>query len=564
MSATPTVPKQSPHLAAPVRPGARTLLIALGIFLVTCAVLLWRALRATDGHFVYALDDAYIHMAIARNWALHGVWGITPVGFSSSTSSPLWTLLLGLVYRAAGAGAGVGVAAPFAMNAALALILIAWLQRILGRRFADPGVNLLVLLFIIYIIPLPALVFTGLEHVLAILVVLPLLYLAAGALARGRVGRGEGAILLALAALAPAVRYEGLFLVLVAGLLFMARGRRLFGGALGVASVIPVGLYGAWSVAHGWHWLPNSVLLKGNPPDLSSVAGFITTILTVWRMWFDNPYMIVLCLFCMATFANRLRRDVTPWTEAAMLNLITAATIVLHMTFARMGWLFRYEAYLVAMGAMALALAWQNELTGLLEGLERRSATESLALACVALLALLPFMPRLFASLVGLPHDVRNTYEQQYQMARFLNRYYAGQPVAINDIGAVSYMTDVRIVDLFGLANPEIAREKLAGNYTTRVLDRVTRAAGVRVAMVYDKWYKEAARLPRHWIKVGEWEVDDNRILGDATVAIYGTTPEAAARLGEQLSAFAPELPATVQQRFFLLPSPAPAPPPGP
>src|SRR5690242_17300955 len=71
------------------------------------------------GQFAYALDDAYIHMAMARNVVQHGVWGITRHGFTSSSSSPLWTLLLSAV----GAVAGIHDLTPLLLNTLFASAL---------------------------------------------------------------------------------------------------------------------------------------------------------------------------------------------------------------------------------------------------------------------------------------------------------------------------------------------------------------------------------------------------------------------------------------------------------
>ena len=83
------------------------LLLALVAFLVSLAAALRAGLRATDGHLIYSLDDAYIHMAVAKNLARSGVWGCTPFHFSSSSSSLLWTLILGIANRLAGEGFGL-------------------------------------------------------------------------------------------------------------------------------------------------------------------------------------------------------------------------------------------------------------------------------------------------------------------------------------------------------------------------------------------------------------------------------------------------------------------------
>ncbi len=54
------------------------------------AISLWR----NDGTFVYALDDPYIHLDLAKQIATTGVYGVNPGEISSPSSSILWPFLL--------------------------------------------------------------------------------------------------------------------------------------------------------------------------------------------------------------------------------------------------------------------------------------------------------------------------------------------------------------------------------------------------------------------------------------------------------------------------------------
>jgi len=156
----------------------------------------------------------------------------------------------------------------------------------------------------------------------------------------------------------------------------------------------------------------------------------------------------------------------------------------------------------------------------------------------------------MFASLVITPQASRNIYEQQYQMGMFLQRYYPGRAVAVNDIGAVSYLADVRLLDLWGLANVDVARLKLRGEFGSREIDDLTRKQGAVIAIIYEDWFKIKGvnGLPLEWIKAGQWSISKNVACGSDTVSLYGLDPSTGEELAQNLRRFESELPDDVAQ----------------
>ena len=54
-------------------------------------------LKEKLGDYYYPLDDSYIHLSIAKNISFHEVWGITRYEFSSTSSSPFFSILLSIL-----------------------------------------------------------------------------------------------------------------------------------------------------------------------------------------------------------------------------------------------------------------------------------------------------------------------------------------------------------------------------------------------------------------------------------------------------------------------------------
>ena len=58
--------------------------VCVVILLATVATVLNIARQRTGGGLVYGLDDPYIHMAMAKNLARHGVWGVNATEFKKA------------------------------------------------------------------------------------------------------------------------------------------------------------------------------------------------------------------------------------------------------------------------------------------------------------------------------------------------------------------------------------------------------------------------------------------------------------------------------------------------
>jgi hypothetical protein len=518
------------------------LVAVAGIFAAVFSLTLLFIYSYNDGRFVYVLDDAYIHMAVAKHMAQNGVWGITRGAFTSLSSSPLWTLLLASVFRLAGPGELL----PLAMNGIAALAVLGWFHVLMLRIGLPSAQRFFLLLAFLFLTPLTSAVFTGQEHVLHVGLALWLAWAAARALAPAA-GEGTPAILAVClpAFLATSARYESAFLVAAAALLFFIKREYRNGTLTALAGALPIFIYGAVSAAFGWSWLPTSILLKGNTPDWHSPAKIAASLgYAGYRQLLSTPHLLfpvlgALLLLIFATVRASLFRS-----RAAVLAALFTLTTLLHLQYARTGWFYRYEAYLVGLGVLTLAAG----LPGLRASWRPLSAVPKALAAVLCVAAGLPLAVRGYGALVSVPAASRNIYEQQIQTATFLHLYYDGQSVAANDIGAINFFADLRCLDLWGLASRDVAALKLHGRYTTDAIASLARSAGARIAVVYDPWFLSYGGLPVSWIKAGTWRIRDNIVCGVDTLSFYALSPEEAESLKTHLREFAPHLPARVIQ----------------
>jgi hypothetical protein len=536
---------------------------ALVALWIAFGVITAQSIKKTDGRLVYALDDAYISMAIAKNLAQHGTWGVRADQFTSSASSVLWILLLAAAYGCIGVHAWI----PLAMNVFFASALAITVWAILKSFRVGPLVCLVSLLLLIFWFPVVPIAFTGLEHILQAWIAVAFAYTAGQTLADGVSPKTQAAglkLLLLLAPLVTLVRYEGLFLLAIVGLLCLIR-RKIIAGVLvvGVGS-LPVAVGGLVFMWKGWFFLPASVVLKGSTYAMDvvhwrGILGYLWAGLACCAS--TRHIALLLGTVCaILVFSDRK----TWWSRGGVLAMVFLATTWMHVQFAglrrfvkfdgnmpefaALGWV-RYESYLVCLGVIVVVVLLRE--LALRRGLSWRSVTPRFgpswarfaALAVPLVLLSYPLTARAIRAHSQTAQASVNNYQQQYQMGLFLQKYWPGAVVAANDIGAINFLADIRCLDLMGLADIDVARLRVANLFDSAQVQRITQEKGVDIAIVYDCWFKQPCALPPHWIKIGQWTIPNNVVCADSTVTFYAVDSQKAARLHDNMQDFLGRLP---------------------
>lgn len=495
----------------------------------------------------YALDDPYIHLAIAKNWVQHGVYGVTPERFTPSSSSLLWTLLLaGLVVFLGPQGwIPLGLALLFAGMAVWA----AW--RILRDLCAGQVlVQWAGLLLFVVVVPLAPLVLSGMETSLQVFLTLAFAWETARILrqdAKEPLTRRAWIGLVLLGMAFSATRYEHLALIALAALGLLLRRRWGLAAALLGAALLPVVIFGLVSMANGWFFFPSSVMVKafvqGETLWSDPQRLFMDRIDLLWSQHHLQVLVVPALAGLLISLFWRFASAGLRWL--AFLFIPAAAA---HVLFGHLGWFYRYEAYIVGLGWVVL-VSMLGALVKSVTWSSWRWWLRAAAAVIVVIYAVFPLAERGMRAWREIPGGMTNIYDQQIQMMRFLRTYYAGQTVAINDIGAISLWGEVGIIDLAGLGTVETARALQQRQPLRPVVRDLVQQKGVKVAIIYQHWFPPD--LTAGWTSVGTWTVEKQVTLGGATVIFYAVDPREAQALRQHLLEFSPNLPPGVRWQLW-------------
>ncbi len=432
------------------------------VFIAALLVPVILSMRANDGHFVYTLDDPYIHLALSENIA-EGHYGINRNEFTAPSSSVLWPFLL-VPFSAL----SFAWLMPVFLNTIFALLTVFLLARFYGAG------GLLFSVASIFAFNLAGLVLTGMEHSLQLLLITVIALGVAHFSENRRISPWLAVSLVA----APLVRYECLAVTLPVLAFLFAAGEKKKASLLFAAVVVLLGAFSLFLIHLGLNPMPASVnaksaVVSGSGSAVSILGNLINSVKSFRGM----AQLLLLVPLVFVLFNGKRSRIEKLLAGAVVLS------VAMHLAVGRSGWFHRYGVY---MWTFSVLITFQ---------LYRDFACRH---RISVVLLLLLFSADYLSGYTKIAGASGNIYQQQYQMRRFVHDWLR-EPVAVNDLGLVSMGYDEYVLDLWGLAAPAA----LHGAFDPVWVDSAAGANGVNTAIVYRN---EISGI-QHWTHVARMEI---------------------------------------------------------
>lgn len=509
----------------------KSFLVSVLILFGLCLGYYINVLFKTDYHYIYFLDDAYIHLAMAKNFAMHHVWGVTSHEFSSSSSSPLFTgLLSGFIWLL-----GNNDQFPLYINLVFGVGIIYFLNAYFSEYFKETKNIVIAVLFTIFFAVLHLLLLSGMEHLFHVLLItINILCLTKINYNKSTVfGFYFTIVLMGL------VRFESMFYFVILAFCFLLQSKWKTAFFVISAGLIPVAIFCYFNYQQDGYLFPNSVVVKGTKLDFTS--GFLIQFKNIFlnnlilniSFYKVGIFPIIMCLVFI--FKDIKKYNFSKVIENNFLLIVISLLMICHSLFAELKGGFRYEAYILTGFSMALIPKMKFFFEDFKNSIKNKKLLSVLGLAnCLLLLY------KFGIAHLALNNGGKNIYEQQVQSAKFLNTYYNTSKIVANDIGAITYYTDIQLLDIAGLASTElISLNENKAEFDDRFetfMTQYTLKNKYDLAIVYEVWL--GGYVPKGWKKVAVLKIQNKISVAQDEVTIYCISSEKLNSLRENIKNF--------------------------
>lgn len=445
-------------------------------------VLLLAATAVSLAPFIgYLTDDSFIHFQFAKHLLQGKGFSFNAGEPTYGATSPLWVFLLAL----AGKLLPIEVAAPrdaWSMPALASVakacgaffhLLTIWLLVRIGRRLGWDGWTSLGLGLLMAVHAWAVRwAISGMESPLATACVALALYGLAGVLIQGRSAWGTG-IALALAALA---RPECCLLAALALIAVWAGAERRARRALELLGGVSLPLLPWLITAWGWFHtvLPNTVAAKAGALGNPGLA--IAAIHSAVQIELATDALPLALFVLVLAFGSRSTALPAARGRRVFWSVCAAWPLLLVLSFA-LGGVQVVSRYLLPATPCVLLLGMASLRWVIATNLPGRYA-----LVLSVFLGAFTLQNVVFTALVSVPNTRAHTGGLRASLVALgiwaRDRTPPGASFAIADIGAFGYYSERRVLDLYGLVTPEIARVVVREGYDAVVRRLLFERAG--------------------------------------------------------------------------------------
>ncbi len=465
---------------------AAALAAAVGLFL--------QRERLIAGHLgleSFPLDDSWIHFQLARNVAEGRGFAYNPGVPVSSSTAPLWTVILAGLFKVG------GVYPAWAKAAGVAAALgSAWMARRLALLWAgDAALGLTAALVTAWSAPMVWGALSGMEVTLAALLVTAALV----AHVEGRVA--SSAALVGLAVLA---RPESALLVpllWLAGPLTMRRSA----AALGIPAVLLLP-WVAFNLRTSGTPLPTTAAAKieGGLIGLLEGARESATVTLASRPW-QLPGLWILW-----------RRGGRAWALPASILLVHPLAMALLAPYR--GPAFQEGRYSIQLLPLAIVVAVASLVALSFPG---RAQGEGWLLRIGMALLLAASLSSLSPGATRYAWAVQNIDAMQVNLGRWVRANTPPESrLALNDVGAIAYLGRREVIDVMGLVTPAIIPYRRDGE--TGVLRYLERACPDYL-IVFPAWFPTLSARADRFTPVHRVRLEHNTVAGADEMVVYET-----------------------------------------
>ena len=469
----------------------KNLYLSLLFLLLFSALAIGYSLYLTNYNLTYAIHGPYIHFSMIKHLATQGILSVDGFSYSSVSSSPLWLILLTPFYKFLSLKIFIWI--PLILNILFQMVTLVVIYKIVDR-YTNNKLNLLFLILIVLITPFLALSFGGLEHSLQIMLITLFLYNYIGYINNTNENKYKNNMLI-IAPFIVACRYEDLAFISSVSLFSLIYYKDIrFSIKLFLSSLILIAIFGIWSeLSFDLGFVPSSITAKSSK-HLNLLDKFLGNLF--------YAHIIANIFLNILIFLKSFKRDKVLTT----LTSVYILTFIVHLAFAKVGWLYRYEAYLIIFGLINIVLCIY------------RCQVEKRVIWFLSILFILSNYKQILFSPIKSVLSTKAVYLEQIQEGLFAKEL-KDEYIATDNIGTVPLYSNNKILDIHGLSNPKIIELKNRGIFNDKSKKELIENSNADLIIAYKNRFKD----PKidNYTKIATWKIAKKMLNGDDEIVIY-------------------------------------------